>query len=69
MRAHVHAHRHTRCISMLKAKARLVCTEIKMGNFKPTDVSELGRCVTFEFKSLKALQNARLKAIAHAHCY
>lgn len=60
---------HTRRISMLKAKARLVCTEIEMGNLKPTDISELGRCVTFKFQSLKALQNTRLKAIAHAHCY
>lgn len=60
---------HTRPISMLKAKARLVCTKIEMGNLKPTDVSELGRCVTFKFQSLKALQNTRLKAIAHAHCY
>lgn len=59
--------RHRRCTSMLKAKVRLVCTEIKMGNFKATDVAEVGRCVTFKFH--KALQNARLKATAHAHCY
>lgn len=32
----------------------LVCTEIKIGNFEPTDVSELGRCVTFEIQSFNA---------------
>lgn len=55
-------------ISMLKARKQNrwpVYTEIKLGNFKSIAVWECGRCMIFEFELLKALQNARLKAIAH----
>lgn len=55
-------------ISMLKARKQnrwRVYIEIKLGNFKSIAVWECGRCMIFEFELLKALQNARLKAIAH----
>lgn len=61
-------HKAKKQIPMLKARKQNrspVYTEIKPGNFKSIDVLESGRYTTFEFQLLKALQNTRLKAIAH----